>query len=131
MILKNNEEKRSTLWRTVLTVSTVLIIIVAVFFIVRLFVGNPLKGTWVSEDSGAVLGILDDGELKMSGTGDGGSEEISATCVVDTREKILTVHTDFGTSEGVLSGSYDYNLEQDILTLTEREYGDQLVFIRR
>ena len=71
MILKNNEEKRSTLWRTVLTVSTVLIIIVAVFFIVRLFVGNPLKGTWVSEDSGAVLEILDDGELKMSGTGDG------------------------------------------------------------
>ena len=131
MILKNNEEKRSTLWRTVLTVSTVLIIIVAVFFIVRLFVGNPLKGTWISEDSGAVLEILDDGELKMSGTGDGGSEGISATCVVDTREKILTVHTDFGTSEGVLSGSYDYNLEQDILTLTEREYGDQLVFIRR
>ena len=91
MILKNNEEKRSTLWRTVLTVSTVLIIIVAVFFIVRLFVGNPLKGTWVSEDSGAVLEILDDGELKMSGTGDGGSEEISATCVVDTREKILNI----------------------------------------
>ena len=26
---------------------------------------------------------------------------------------------------------YDYNLEQDILTLTEREYGDQLVFIRK
>ncbi len=132
MILKNDEEKRSTLWRTVLTVSTILIIIVAVFFIVRLFVGNPLKGTWVSEDSGAVLEILDDGELKMSGAGDGsGKEEISATCVVDTKEKILTVHTDFGTAEGVLSGSYDYNLEQDILTLTEREYGDQLVFIRK
>ena len=132
MILENNEEKRSTLWRTVLTVSTVLIIIVAVFFVVRLFVGNPLKGTWISEDSGAVLEILDDGELKMSGTGDSsGKEEISATFVVDTKEKVLTIHTDFGTTEGVLSGSYDYNLEQDTLTLTEREYGDQLGFIRK
>ena len=37
MILGNNEEKRSTLWRTVLTVSSVLIIIIAVFFIVKLF----------------------------------------------------------------------------------------------
>ena len=40
MIYENNEQKRSTLWRTVLTVSSVLIIIVAVFFIVKLFTGN-------------------------------------------------------------------------------------------
>ena len=33
MIYENNEEKRSTLWRTVLTVSSVLIIIIAVFFV--------------------------------------------------------------------------------------------------
>ena len=44
MIYENNEEKRSTLWRTVLTVSSVLIIIIAVFFVVKLFTANPLEG---------------------------------------------------------------------------------------
>lgn len=132
MILENNEEKRSTLWRTVLTVSSVLLIIVAVFFIVRLFVGNPLKGTWINEDSGAVLEIRENGELEMTEAGDeNGGDTITTTCTVDTKTKIFTVHTDLGASEGVLSGSYDYNLEQDRLTLTEREYGDQIVFIRK
>ena len=49
MIFKNSEEKRNTAWRTVMTVSSVLIVIIAAFFIVKLFTDNPLEGTWVSE----------------------------------------------------------------------------------
>lgn len=132
MILENNEEKRSTLWRTVLVVSTTILVIVAAFFIIRLFVGNPLEGAWVGEDSGVVIEFLNDGQFRMTDIGeDAGKEEISASFEVDTKEKILTVHTDLGTAEGVLSGTYDYNLEKDTLTLTEREYGDQMVFIRK
>lgn len=132
MILKNNEEKRSTLWRTVLTVSSVLLIIVAAFFVIRLFIGNPLKGTWVSEDNGAVLEIGSNGELKMTEAADDSDRNtVTTTCTVDTKTKIFTVHTDFGSAEGVLSGSYDYNIEHDTLTLTEREYGDQLIFVRK
>ena len=33
MILENNEEKRSTLWRTIVAISSILIVIVAVFFV--------------------------------------------------------------------------------------------------
>ena len=66
MIYENNEEKRSTLWRTVLTVSSVVIVIILIFFIVKLFTGNPLEGSWVSEDSGAVLVIGDDGEMRKT-----------------------------------------------------------------
>ena len=124
MILENNEEKRSTLWRTVLSVSSVLIIIVAVFFIAKLFTGNPLEGTWVSEDNGAVMEIRDDGELVVDeGTG---SDNIMVQYTVDTRTKVFTVY-----SEGDLAGSYDYNLERNTLTLTEREYGDQMQLTRR
>ena len=36
MIFKNSEEKRNTAWRTVMTVSSVLIIIIAAFFVVKL-----------------------------------------------------------------------------------------------
>lgn len=132
MIYENNEEKRNTLWRTVLSVSSVIIIIIVVFFVVRLFTGNPLKGTWVNEDSGAVLEIRDDGEVILTEAEDGKSEEnIPMTYIVDTKTKIFTVQTDSAYAEGVLSGSYDYNIEGDTLTLTEREYGDQIVFMRR
>ena len=132
MIYENNEEKRSTLWRTVLTVSSVIIIIILIFFIVKLFTGNPLEGSWVSEDSGAVLEIGDDGAVTLTGGTDGEEEEAAPmSYTVDTKNKIFTVYTDSAYAEGVLSGSYDYNIEKDTLTLTEREYGDQMVFIRQ
>ncbi|MCC2253783.1 hypothetical protein LKD70_04930 [Ruminococcus sp. CLA-AA-H200] len=132
MILENNEEKRSTLWRTVLTVSSVIIIIVAAFFIIKLFTSNPLEGTWVSEDSGAMIEIGDDGEMTMTGMdAEGTEQDVTAEYFVDTKNKIFTIQTEaYGQAEGVLSGSYDYNVEQDTLTLTEREYGDQMVFVR-
>ena len=63
MIYENNEEKRSTIWRTILTVSSVVIIIIAIFFIVKLFTGNPLEGTWVSEGSGDKIEITDDNQM--------------------------------------------------------------------
>lgn len=132
MICENNEEKRSTIWRTILTVSSVLIIIIAVFFIVKLFTGNPLEGTWMNEDSGSILVIRDNGELSLipsesSDTADAFTAEYD----VDTKTKILTVQTENDDyTEGALSGTYSYNIEQDKLTLTEREYGDQLVFTR-
>ncbi|HJA06146.1 MAG TPA: hypothetical protein H9798_03210 [Candidatus Mediterraneibacter pullicola] len=132
MIYENNEEKRSTLWRTVLTVSSVIIIIIIAFFIVKLFTGNPLEGTWVNEDSGSVLEIRDSGKAVLTEVADEKSEDsISMTYNVDTKTKIFTVQTDSAYAEGVLSGSYDYNLEGDTLTLTEREYGDQIVFMRK
>lgn len=132
MICENNEEKRSTIWRTILTVSSVLIIIIAAFFIVKLFTGNPLEGTWMNEDSGSILVIRDNGELSLipsesSDTADAFTAEYD----VDTKTKILTVQTENDDyTEGALSGTYSYNIEQDKLTLTEREYGDQLVFTR-
>lgn len=131
MIYENNEEKRNTMWRTVLSVSSVIIIIIVVFFIVRLFTGNPLEGIWVNEDTGAVLEIRDDGEVTLTEAEGGKTEEgILMTYIVDTKTKTFTVQTDSAYAEGVLSGSYDYNIEGDTLTLTEREYGDQIVFMR-
>ena len=128
MIYENNEEKRSTIWRTILTVSSVLIIIIAAFFIIKLFTGNPLEVTWISEDSGAVLEIGDDGELTLKEAESGEVQNLNYS--VDTKTKIFTVQTENAYTEGILSGSYDYNVEQNTLTLTEREYGDQMVFER-
>lgn len=129
MIYENNEEKRSTIWRTILTVSSVIIIIIAVFFIAKLFTGNPLEGRWVSEGSGDTIEITDDGSLII--LPEEGGQAVEIRYDVDTRTKVLTVGSEGEVDSDIIQpGTYSYNIEQDILTLTEREYGDQLVFMR-
>ncbi|WP_178007691.1 hypothetical protein [Mediterraneibacter sp.] len=129
MILENNEEKRSTIWRTIITISSILVILVAVFFVTRLFVGNPLVGTWISEDSGETIKIESDGKVTVTDEEKKSIETVQSE--VDTKTKVFTIHTEEPQSEGILSGTYDYSIEKDTLTLTEREYGDQLVFVRK
>ena len=46
MIAKNDEEKRSWLWRIVSSVSTVVIILIVAFFLTKMFRANPLEGRW-------------------------------------------------------------------------------------
>lgn len=128
MIYENNEEKRSTIWRTILTVSSVVIIIIAIFFIVKLFTGNPLEGTWVSEGSGDKIEITDDDQMTIRP--EEGDQFTEIGCNVDTKSKILTVAEGPLDSDIIQPGTYNYNIEQDTLTLTEREYGEQLVFVR-
>ena len=128
MIYENNEEKRSMIWRTILTVSSVVIIIIAIFFIVKLFTGNPLEGTWVSEGSGDKIEITDDDQMIIRP--EEGDQFTEIGCNVDTKSKILTVAEGPLDSDIIQPGTYNYNIEQDTLTLTEREYGEQLVFVR-
>lgn len=144
MIYENNEEKRSTLWRTVLTVSSVLIVIIAVFFIVKLFTDNPLEGTWVSDEGDVTLTFTDERDSVFIQSG---SISAATGCSVDKSNKVLTVHVseelirDEAKNSGGevtetqlsdlfdgIEGTYEYNIENTTLTLTEREYGNQMVF---
>ena len=67
---------------------------------------------------------------------------------VDTDMKVITLHTDaaelqkaaeesgvdtakLDTALQKLDGTYEYNLEQKELTLTEREYGSQMTFTKK
>lgn len=143
MLMKNSEEKRNTAWRTVMTVSSVLIIIVAVFFVIKLFTANPVEGTWVSEEGDVTLVIDDSADMLVKD----GDISARAAYTVDKRTKVLTIHvseegireqaeaSDGSVTEGQIrdllesvEGTYDYNIESNILTLSEREYGNQMVF---
>lgn len=42
MIENNDEAKRSKIWTVVTSVTSVLIIIVAIFLLMKMFTGNPL-----------------------------------------------------------------------------------------
>ena len=152
MFAKNDEEKRNVLWRSTISVSSILIILIGVFFVIRLFTANPLEGTWVSEDSDLTLKInrKDTVEVQWPERFADSDAGVRVNYSIDKEMKTFTLRSSreaveeaVEQSEGVLTevmvvsamesleATYDYNMEQNQLTLTDREYGDQLVFDKK
>lgn len=152
MIAKNNEEKRNQIWRTVMTVTTVLIIIIAAFFIIKLFTANPLEGRWVYQDSNLVMTVKGTGAAIMEWPEEYSNSDVSVvmTYTIDKDTKTFTLTTDetavkkaadssdnavtvekLDSALSGLEGTYDYNIEQHELTLTDREYGNQMIFDKK
>ena len=147
MLAKNDDHTRSIIWRSVMSVTSVVIILIAVFFLVRMFTMNPLEGTWDYDDSDLIMTIkgTNTAIIKWPDEFDGNQIAVSMDYDIDSKTKTfsLRLNTDAvkkaadseGISEDVitqaldrLDGTYDYNMEQNQLTLTDREYGSQLIF---
>ena len=96
MFAKNDEEKRNRLWKTAISVSTLVIILIAVFFVIKLFTSNPLEGTWVREDSDLMLTISgeDQAVVQWPEEFESADVRVSVECSVDTDMKVITLHTD-------------------------------------
>ena len=147
MLAKNDDHTRSIIWRSVMSVTSVVIILIAVFFLVRMFTMNPLEGTWDYEDSDLIMTIKGNNTaiIKWPDEFDDNQIAVSMDYDIDSKTKTfsLRLNTDAvkkaadseGISEDVitqaldrLDGTYDYNMEQNQLTLTDRDYGSQLIF---
>lgn len=152
MFTQEQEVKRSKEWNIVMTISSILIVVIAVFFLFRMFHSNPLEGTWVNEESDMTLKIKGGSTIVMDVPGalDGDNLELDLNYTIDRSEKMITIEADDAeiqkavdasdgavTEEAVkneadrITSSFDYSVEQDELTLTEREYGDQLTFVKK
>lgn len=152
MITQNNQEKKNQVWRAILLVSTVLIIIIAAFFIVKLFTANPLEGRWVFEDSNMVMTVKGDNTATIEWPDE--FENANVTVVldynVDKETKTFTLQANEANIEkaagesdgavtaeglksavGTLEATYDYSIEKNTLTLTDREYGNQMIFDKK
>ena len=146
---QKDEEKRSKAWAIVMSVSSVLIVLGIIFFITEMLVGNPLEGEWYSEVHGYYLEVEDDNEVTLEGTFYDTYMEIDLKYAIDKSEKIISINPNAESyadaiedSKGdITTGeldellkdftvSYNYSLENDTLTLTEREYGEQYIFTR-
>lgn len=144
-----DEEKRSRLWRTVMLISSVLIILLIAFFITKIVGSNPLLGEWYSEESGYHLEVEDENELTLQGTFGGVHMEIDLHYAMDKTDKIITLKPSAESyadaaedAEGNItagevqelladfSASYNYSLENHKLTMTDRESGEQYLFTR-
>ncbi|MEF9940928.1 MAG: hypothetical protein RSA90_00765 [Lachnospiraceae bacterium] len=149
---KNDEEKRSKVWRIVTTITTILIIVIAVFFITKLFTSNPLEGTWIHKDSGMELNITGNNLLtvKWADLLENTNVKIKMNYTLDKEDKTITIKVDesevkkvVNNSEGDINASslksalssiattFNYSVEHHKLVLIEREYGDQMVFEKK
>ena len=151
IIAKNDEAKRSKIWRIVMTTSSAVIILIAVYLLVKVFTGNPLQGTWVNEDSNVEMEIKSGSSLtlRVPDLAEESSVNVKLDYSLDKDDKIFTISEDkeelkklADKSDGMYTeealeaalGSYmtsfTYSVDGEQLTLTEREYGDQRVLIR-
>lgn len=152
MSRKRDEERRSRSWDVVMTVATTLIVVVAVFFIVKLFTANPLEGTWQHEDSDLQLVVRGNNSMVVN-LGDAYENKnlkVKLDYTIDKEAKTITIKADeeslkkaAESSDGnftesgleseitILTNTFNYNVEKRKLTLTEREYGDKVVFRKK
>ncbi len=152
MIARDDEVKRSKIWKVVTLVSSVLIIVIAVYLLMKMFTANPLEGSWESEDGDLAL-IVDVGgamTVKLYDISEGMDVSVEMAYTLDKEEKTITIKEDMAelekqvkkadgayteeTLESALSyvaTTFDYNIEGNRLTLSEREYGEQLTFVKK
>ena len=149
MLLKDNEEKRNIAWRTVMTVTSVLIILIVVFFAVKLFTSNPLTGNWENTDDGMKLTIKNNGTMDIVQALDESTVSVPVDYTIDMEYKRFAIHVneekiakqaektkDCSEQElqdiaDVMEGTYEYSVEQNVLTLTDSEYGSQKTFEKK
>lgn len=96
IIAKNDEAKRSKIWRIVTLVSSVLIIVIAIFLLTKLFTANPLEGTWVDEDRSLRLSIKSNGtiDVNVPEVAEDISVGVKLNYTMDKEEKTITIKAD-------------------------------------
>ena len=151
MIARDDEEKRSKIWRIVTAVSTILIIVGVILLLMKLFMTNPLEGNWADEDGSFYMSIMKNGSMVITipEAEEAVSVDVDMKYTLNKDEKTITITPDeagFQKLADKTSGQYteeeirqalstvittfDYSVDQEQLTLTEREYGEQLVLIK-
>lgn len=149
LIANNDEEKRSKLWKIITLSTTILIMLIATFFITKLFTDNPLEGTWKHQDSNLTITIKSNSTMIVlwDKLFEERTVKIGMNYVLDKEKKTVAFKIDEAEIEkavkdsdeeltaeglesdlGILETTYDYSIDKRQLTLTEREYGEQLIF---
>ncbi|MCI8638942.1 MAG: hypothetical protein HFG41_07315 [Coprococcus sp.] len=148
---ENIEGKQRKEWKIITAFATVLIVIVAGFFIGRGFLGNPLKGTWRQEDTDMTLEIGSGGRayLVWEGALEGQELTMDLEYTLDKSTKEITIRAeseeilkaakefsgDVSSAEvastiSQLTTSFHYSVDGKELTMTEWDYGEQLFFTK-
>ena len=152
MIANNDEAKRSKIWTVVTAVTSVLIVIIAIFLLMKMFTGNPLEGSWTDEDGNMDLKIGRNGQMTviLPASGDVEETQVPLTYTLIKESKTISIHeydikiqeiaeksngqyTEETLKNAVQSigTTFEYSIDGGTMTLTEREYGEQMMFNKK
>ena len=152
MIANNDEAKRSKIWTVVTAVTSVLIVIIAIFLLMKMFTGNPLEGSWTDEDGNMDLKIGRNGQMTviLPGSGDGEETQVPMTYTLSKESKTISIQEDDNKIQEIAEKSngqyteetlknavqsigttFEYSIDGGTMTLTEREYGEQMMFNKK
>lgn len=152
MIANNDEAKRSKIWTVVTAVTSVLIVIIAIFLLMKMFTGNPLEGSWTDEDGNMDLKIGQNGQMTviLPASGDGEETQVPMTYTLNKESKTISIQEDENKIQEIAEKSngqyteemlknavqsigttFEYSIDGGTMTLTEREYGEQLMFNKK
>lgn len=152
MIANNDEAKRSKIWTVVTAVTSVLIVIIAIFLLMKMFTGNPLEGSWTDEDGNMDLKIGRDGQMTviLPASGDGEETQVPMTYTLSKESKTISIQEDDNKIQEIAEKSngqyteetlknavqsigttFEYSIDGGTMTLTEREYGEQMMFKKK
>lgn len=152
MIANNDEAKRSKIWTVVTAVTSVLIVIIAIFLLMKMFTGNPLEGSWTDEDGNIDLKIGRNGQMTviLPTSGDGEETQVPMTYTLSKESKTISIQEDDNKIQEIAEKSngqyteetlknavqsigttFEYSIDGGTMTLTEREYGEQMMFNKK
>jgi len=148
---KRDEAKRTRIYNIVSRTAFLVLVVIVVFFLFKMFTSNPLEGTWLSEDSDLTLSFKNKNTVTVTipEVGEDLNVKVKLQYSIDKDAKMITVKKDQESLEKVANasdGQYDadaleavlgsmltsfnYSVDGNELTLTEREYGEQMLFSR-
>lgn len=134
-----------------MVISSILIVLIATFFLMKMFLSNPLEGTWHNEESDMLLSVKGNSSISASipEAMEGEDIKLKLSYTIDKEEKTISIKMDEAAVEKAVKDSdgqitremmesalssilttFDYSVDQEELTLTEREYGEQMVFVK-
>lgn len=152
IIAKSDEAKRSRIWRIVTTVSSVLIVIIGIYLLTKMFTTNPLEGEWIDENGRIDLNIKSNGAMTMMvlDFAEEDCVDVDVRYSIDKDAKVITISAkdsefeklaeksegrytkdDLKTVADTLTGTFSYSVDKEQLTLSEREYGEQMIFTKK
>ena len=148
----NDEAKRSKIWTVVTAVTSVLIVMIAIFLLMKMFTGNPLEGSWTDEDGNMDLKIGRNGQMTviLPASGDGEETQVPMTYTLSKESKTISIQEDDNKIQEIAEKSngqyteetlknavqsigttFEYSIDGGTMTLTEREYGEQMMFNKK
>ena len=149
LIAKNDEAKRSRIWSRGMIISSVIIIFVAVYLLIKVMNENPVAGEWMDDDGNYAVHILNNGKLYVTDFTEDEAEKMELLYKIDKETRVIAISSDEKVLEGVMEVSdsehaldametelndqtvvFNYSVDNDQLVLTEREYGEQMILIK-